>query len=81
VAGYWLQICEGDDTFTSQAANNLLMHLGHKVANITLAFAPLQAAKPALVLQMSKSGKSQQARKTLKLTRVGVNRVEEMIGG
>lgn len=79
VAGYWLQVCEQNDTFTAQAANKLLTNLGHKIANITLAFAPLQNSKPALVLQVSKSGRSQQARKTLKLSRAGLNRVEEMI--
>jgi hypothetical protein len=81
VAGYWLQICEGTDTFASQAANKLLVELGHKVANITLAFSQLKAAKPSLVLQVSKSGKSQQAHKKLKLSRAGVQRVEEMTRG
>lgn len=79
VAGYWLQVCEQSDTFTAQAANKLLTNLGHKIANITLAFAPHQTSRPALVLQVSKSGRSQQARKTLKLSRAGLNRVEEMI--
>ncbi len=81
VAGYWLQVCQGNDTFTAQAANKELTHLGHKVANITTAFDTLKSAKPALILQIRKSGSSQQARKTLKVSQSGVKRVEEMIGG
>ena len=81
VAGYWLQICEGAESFTSQSANKELMHLGHKLANITSALTALKGTKPQLVLQLKKSGSSQQARKTYKLSEAGVSRVNEMIHG
>ncbi len=81
VAGYWLQVCQDNDSFTSQSANKELTHLGHKIANITAALDPLRSAKPALVLQLKKSGTSRQARKTYKLSDAGVRRVQEMIGG
>jgi len=81
VAGYWLQVCESNESFTSQAANKELTHLGHKIANITAALDPLRRAKPQLVLQLKKSGSSKQARKTYQISDAGVKRVREMIGG
>jgi hypothetical protein len=80
VAGYWLQICQGQEQFTSQAANKELQNLGHVVSNITDAFGQLQAKKPALAIQVKKSGKSQQARKQYKLTQAGVDAVKNMQG-
>lgn len=81
IAGYWLQVCQGSENFTAQSANKELTHLGHKVANITAALDTLKSTKPALILQLRKSGSSQQARKTYKVSAAGVKRVEEMIGG
>lgn len=81
VVGYWLQICLEAEHFTAAAANKELTHLGHKVANITAAIDDLKRQKPALALQLKKSGSSQQARKTYKVSHAGVKRVEEMVGG
>ncbi len=81
VSGYWLQACEGAENFASQAANKELTHLGHKIANITKALDSLKSTKPALILQLKKSGGSQQARKTYKLSHAGLKKVEEMISG
>ena len=79
VAGYWLQVCQGAENFAGQSVNTELNHLGHKVANITNALSSLNEAKPNLVLQLRKSGKTQQARKTYKLSNEGIKRVKEMI--
>ena len=81
VAGYWLQVCQDNDSFTGQAANKELAHQGNKVGNITAAINGLRKANPQLVLQLKKSGSSRQARKTYKVSHEGVRRVEEMIGG
>lgn len=81
VVGYWLQVCLEAEHFTAAAANKELAHLGHKVSNITAAIDDLKKQKPALALQLKKSGSSQQARKTYKVSHAGVKRVEEMIGG
>lgn len=80
VAGYWLQQHEGNESFDSQSANKLLKDLGHGVANITAALSALKEQKPALVLQLKKSGSSQQARKKYKVTVAGVRAIEQMIG-
>lgn len=80
VAGYWIQVCQGADNFGGQTINNELNHLGHKIANITNALSSLNEAKPQLVLQLRKSGKTQQARKTYKLSNEGIKRVKDMIG-
>lgn len=81
VAGYWLQVCEKAETFDSQSANTALKHLGEGVANITSAIDSLKNQKPALALQLKKSGKTRQARKTYKITVAGVKAVENMIRG
>ena len=81
VAGYWLQVCEGAGSFDSQSANTLLKHLGEGMPNITSALDSLKSQKPALALQLKKSGKTRQARKTFKITTAGMKQVEAMIRG
>lgn len=79
VAAYWLQVCQGQDDFDGQSANTELKQLGEGVANITVAMNNLRGQKPALVIQLRKSGKSQQARKTYKVTVPGIRAVEAMV--
>lgn len=81
VAGYWLQICQGADSFDAMSANRELKHLGEAIANITNAIDSLKGQKPALAIQLKKSGKSQQARKVYKITVAGIKAVEAMIDG
>lgn len=79
VAGYWFQYIDGMPEFGAQTINSALKDMGHRVANITNAFAALKAQKPQLVVQLKKSGTSKQARKTYKLTAAGKSAVEAMI--
>jgi hypothetical protein len=81
VAGYWLQVCQGAGSFDGFSANKELKNLGQGVGNITVAIDSLKNQKPALALQLKKSGKSQQARKTYKITVAGIKSVEGMIHG
>jgi hypothetical protein len=81
VAGYWIQVSEGNPSFEGQRANKELAHLGHKLANITNAVDTLKAQKPALVIQTKKSGTSQQARKTYMVTHAGIEAVKAMLNG
>lgn len=81
IAGYWLQVCGGQEAFDSQSANKELKNLGIGVVNITDAIDSLKNKKPALALQIKKSGSSRQARKLYKLTVSGVRAVEEMMNG
>ena len=81
VTAYWLQECEGEESFVSFDANKALKDLGHGLSNITGAVSALKEQKPALVLQLRKSGQTRQARKTYKLTKAGVEAVKEMLGG
>lgn len=81
VAGYWLQVCQGTESFDGQSANKELKHLGQGLANITSAIDSLKSQKPALALQLKKSGKSRQARKVYKITVAGLKAVETMING
>ncbi len=81
VAGYWLQVCQAAESFDGRSANNELKHLGHGLSNITNAIDSLKTQKPALALQLKKSGTSQQARKTYKITGAGIKAVENLIHG
>ena len=79
VAAYWAQVCLNAESFASQSLNDELKDLGHRVSNITDALTRLKSDRPALILQLKKSGTSKQARKTYKLTQEGVRRVQAMI--
>ena len=81
VAAYWVQVCENAGSFQSQSLNDLLKDLGHGIGNITEALNQLKNDRPALILQLKKSGSSRQARKTFKLTQEGSKRVEAMAQG
>lgn len=81
VVGYWLQVCQAAESFTAAQANKELTHLGHKIANITDAIDQMKNQKPMLMLQLKKSGSSQQARKLYKVSHEGIKRVEAMIRG
>lgn len=81
VAAYYAQVIEGAGSFQSQSLNDGLKNLGHGIGNITEAFNQLKNERPALILQLKKSGSSRQARKTYKLTLEGIKRVESMTQG
>lgn len=79
VAAYWVQVLKGQGSFASLELNKLLKDLGHGVTGTATVMSNLIAKKPALILQLKKSGKSQQARKTYRLTDAGKKAVEQMI--
>jgi len=81
VGGYWFQVVGGAEDFSSQSVNDKLKDTGEAVGNITRAFDRLKAAKPQLVRQLQKTGKTQQARKKLKLTTAGIEQVDRMLRG
>jgi hypothetical protein len=78
VGAYFLAADSGLDEFDSFTLNSSLTHLGHRVGNITRALTALSDARPALVVQTRKEGKSKQARKKFKITVEGRRRVEQM---
>jgi hypothetical protein len=79
-AAYWLQVVSKQGSWQSLRVNNLLKDMGHGVANVTSAFRTAQDRKPALVRQVNKSGRSQQSRKTYKLTTSGVAHIRRKLG-
>ena len=79
IGGYWLQCCQGQDSFDSFNINSLLKDMGYSVSNITRAIDALMAQDPKPVMQLKKSGTSRQARKSFKLTTTGIKRVAEML--
>ena len=78
VTAYWFQVVRGQADLGSQEVNTALKNLGHGVENITKAMTQLMNRTPRQVMQVQKSGKSQQARKRYKLTREGILAVERM---
>jgi len=81
VVAYWFQVVNGAGNFESLEINRELKQLGYGLSNVTATFTDLIEAKPSLVMQVQKSGKSQQARKRYRLTNEGIKRVDEMLGG
>src|SRR5947208_3510242 len=64
VVAYWFQEVEGRDGWGGGDVNNALKNLGHPLANVTKTLTSLRGRKPSLVMQVGKSGRSAQARKT-----------------
>jgi hypothetical protein len=81
VAGYWIQVIQGNTDWGSFSPNKELRNLGHGVENITVALSSLIDSTPRLVMQTHKSGKAKQARKKYKLTNEGIRRVKQMLAG
>lgn len=77
VAAY--RLASAGDAFPSQAINSLLKDLGFQIPNITDALSQNMREKPALVVQIKKSGSTRQARKLYKITDAGIRRVKTMI--
>ena len=78
VGSYWSQMCNGEDDVDSYSVNMELKHLGHGIGNITRAFGKLIDQRPALMMQVRKSGSSQQARKRYRVTNEGLKQVKRM---
>jgi hypothetical protein len=79
VAAYWTQVHLGKSTFGSQELNKLLKDLGHGITAINKALLINIMKKPALMLQVSRGGNSQQARKKTKLTEAGLKWVRSRL--
>lgn len=79
VAAFWVQEILGKAPFGSQELNKLLKDLGHGVGTINKAMSSNMSKKPALVLQVSRGGSSQQARKKYKLTEAGVRAIRDRL--
>ncbi|GAA1661763.1 hypothetical protein [Microbacterium lacus] len=70
---------EGKTAFGSLELNKMLKDLGHGVTDTAHVMGALISQKPSLILQLKKSGKSRQARKTYKVTAAGKKAVEQLI--
>jgi len=79
VAAYWHQVVQGVEHLDSQSLNAGLKNLGHGVGNVTRACSSLMRQKPALMMQVRKSGSTKQARKRYRLTAAGIQRIREML--
>lgn len=80
IAAYWTQFLQGKSPYGSLELNKVLKDLGHGVGTINKAMSTNIKKRPALILQVSRSGSSQQARKKYKLTDAGKKWVEARLG-
>jgi len=81
IAAYWHHVSRKTDVLDSQALNRDLKNLGRGVANVTRACSVLIQQRPALMLQVKKSGSTKQARKQYRLTAAGLQRARELLAG
>lgn len=81
IGAYWFQVVNKRPDVTALQVNNSLKNLGHGISNITRAFNNLKSMKPALIMQIKKSGSTKQARKKYKVTKSGITKVETMLDG
>jgi hypothetical protein len=79
VVGSFLQTKMGKRELASFEINSELKHMGHRVSNVTQAISSLMARKPQLMIQTRKDGKSQQARKSYKVTSEGLKVISQML--
>lgn len=79
LAGYWLQVCQGQDRFKTSSANTELIGAGYRLSNVSDAFVRLERRKTPLVIQAGRLGRGKRARKMLKLSPEGIRAVEAML--
>lgn len=81
VVAYWFQELQDEKqpNVSGGQVNKELKHLGHGVRDITKVFSVLIATSPQQVIQTRKSGTSRQARKSYKVTKAGIKRVQELL--
>ena len=79
VAGYWFQQIQSKPELDGFLLNKELKNLGYPSNNITRDLDTLMKQSPRLITQLRKEGKSQQARKTYKLTSEGVRFVQNKL--
>jgi hypothetical protein len=72
-AAYWHHVVIGRADWESATLNVDLRDLGHKIPAINRALDSAIQRRPALVVQLKKSGSARQARKIYKLTTEGIN--------
>jgi hypothetical protein len=80
VASYWATVHQGKTTFGSQELNTQLKDLGHGVSAINKAMTANINKKPALILQVTRGGSVQQARKKYKVTEAGKKWITARLG-
>jgi hypothetical protein len=81
VIAYWFQELQDEKqpNVSGGQVNKELKHLGHGVRDITKVLSALIATSPQQVIQTRKSGTSRQARKSYKVTKAGIKRVQELL--
>jgi hypothetical protein len=81
LGAYYFQVVLGNANVTGFQVNKELKQHGTGVSNITKSFEENISQDPALMRQVGKAGKSQQARKTYMVTTSGVAFVKDKLNG
>jgi hypothetical protein len=80
LTAFWIEQATKKTEWASFSINKELKNLGYAQSHIAEALTSLINKEPSLVRQTSKSGTTQQARKTYMLTEAGRKRVKLMLG-
>src|SRR5215218_4302774 len=81
LAAYWFQHFQEARGWTGQQVNGELRQMGVGASNITHVLNRLINRRPGLVQQLSKSGRSKQARKQYRLTTAGLAAARALLEG
>ncbi len=79
VAAAFLRVKKNQKELTSAEVQRELKRIGQRVSNITQAISALEKRKPKLMMQTSKEGSSQQARKRYEVTAEGIKVINDML--
>jgi hypothetical protein len=79
LGAYYFQVIVGNSSVTAFQVNQELKQHGTVIANITASFDENINQNPALIRQIGKSGKSQQAKKKYVVTTNGIKFVKEKL--
>lgn len=80
VAGYWLQVVNGADQWTTREANNVLKPTGYGINYMSNLFPKVLNEKPKRLLQVAKNKSvTGQGHRQLKLTDIGINWVNDQL--
>jgi hypothetical protein len=79
LAAYWFQRFQASKSFTGQQLNSELKQMGIGLSNVTHALNRLIGQSPSLIQQLSKSGRTKQARKQYRLTTAGLEAAASLL--
>lgn len=79
VAGYWLEVHEGRQSWKASEVNKMLKEIGVKVSSMSIVLTNAVKAADPMIAQLGRLGDGERSRKTFCLKEKGVAFVEERL--